>query len=215
MSPKSKIAIGVALLFHVSGFIGMLTNAKPWFVSMTPMTLLLMFGLFVWTEENKSRAFFQYAIIAFCVGMIVEIIGVNTALLFGSYEYGTVMGPRLFGVPILMGIQWLMTIWCSSHLLRYLLKFTTQKISPLLFAAAAALITTSFDVAIEPVAMDFDYWNWENDVIPFYNYVCWFMVSLGLHWINERYYKQSSINILGVFLFGIQVIFFVLLHLFL
>ncbi len=212
MEQKSKIAVGLALLFHISGLIGMTTSAKPWFVSLTPLTLLLMFGLFLWTEENKSKAFFQFAAIAFGTGIMVEIIGVNTALLFGTYEYGSTMGLKLFGVPQLMGIQWLMTILCSSHLLKYILQLTNKTSRPVTFAIAAAIITTLFDVAIEPIAMDFEYWNWKDDFIPFYNYVCWFVISFLLHWINEHFFKRESVNTFGVILLIIQVLFFVLLR---
>lgn len=212
MLKKNKIGIFIALLFHVSGLIGMMTSAKPWFVSMTPLTLLLMFGIFLWTEENKSKAFFQFAVIAFIVGIIVEIIGVNTALLFGTYEYGTVMGLKLLGVPLLMGIQWLMTILCSSHLLKYILRYKKMNLQPLSFGLLAAFITTMFDVAIEPIAMDFDYWNWKDNIVPFYNYICWFVISFGLHWVNEKYFKREFINILGVTLFVIQMVFFLVLQ---
>jgi bisanhydrobacterioruberin hydratase len=205
---KNKIAIGLALLFHFSGFIGMMTSAKSWFVALTPLTLILMFALLIWTEENKGPKYFQYLALVFIAGMIVEIIGVNTSMLFGVYEYGSVMGLKLLGVPLLMGIQWFATIEISAHLIRYLLHFKNKNLSPFYFALTAALVTTIFDIAIEPVAMDFDYWNWEGDKVPMYNYVCWFVVSFILHWAREQFFKKEGINIFSAFLFLLQVAFF-------
>ncbi|MBK6998097.1 MAG: carotenoid biosynthesis protein [Lewinellaceae bacterium] len=38
--------------------------------------------------------------------MGVEIVGVKTGLLFGAYQYGENLGPKFFGVPPLIGINW-------------------------------------------------------------------------------------------------------------
>jgi bisanhydrobacterioruberin hydratase len=212
LKQKIKISIIVAALFHFSGFMGLMTNAKPWFVSMTPLTLLLMFGLLIWTEENKGVKYYQYLGLVFFAGLLVEIIGVNTGLLFGDYTYGDVMGLKIFGVPLLMGIQWFATLACSAHMIQYL--FHKNKFSSLYFALIAATITTIFDVAIEPVAMDFDYWNWNSDHVPLYNYICWFVISFILHWLKEQYFKTSKVNFFGVVLFILQVVFFIFLNLY-
>ncbi len=38
--------------------------------------------------------------------MLSEIIGVNSALLFGDYSYGSVLGLKIGGVPVLIGVTW-------------------------------------------------------------------------------------------------------------
>src|SRR4051794_16794239 len=93
---KQQVATFIALLFHVSGFIGMLTQHKNWFIANTPLNLLIMFGLIVWTQTGRDLAFFGFLLTGFATGMITEIIGVNTGLLFGRYEYGKILGQGLF-----------------------------------------------------------------------------------------------------------------------
>jgi putative membrane protein len=44
---KFEAATFIALLFHVSGFIGMFTSKHDWFVANTPLNLLLMAALII------------------------------------------------------------------------------------------------------------------------------------------------------------------------
>src|SRR5215203_650278 len=109
---KQQLATFIALLFHVSGFFGMLTRYKCWFIANTPLNLLIMFGLIVWTHPGKNASFIAFFFFAFATGMVTEIIGVNTAFLFGRYEYGKTLGKGLLGVPWLIGINWFTIMYC-------------------------------------------------------------------------------------------------------
>jgi bisanhydrobacterioruberin hydratase len=208
---KTHIAIFIALLFHISGLIGMFTTAKPWFVSMTPLTLLLMFGLYNWTE-GIDKKWLIFSAIGFITGIVVEIIGVKTGLLFGSYAYGDVMGVKILGVPLLMGIQWLITIVCSAHLVYYVMSKVNWTFGPFRFAILGALVTTFFDYLIEPAAIDFGYWSWANNIIPLYNYVCWYVISFILFYCYDRFFKPEKINYFSVVLIITQMIFFLVLR---
>ena len=42
--------------------------------------------------------------------MLTEAIGVNTGLLFGTYEYGANLGFKIFGVPLIIGVNWTVLI---------------------------------------------------------------------------------------------------------
>ncbi len=211
---KNKVAISIflALLFHVNGLLGMMTTYKPWFVSMTPFTLMLMFILLIWTEKKTSPLLYINAFVIFAIGMLVEIIGVNTAYLFGHYTYGNVMGIKWLGVPLLMGIQWWVTIVCSAHLLHFILSTRKQKLNTFYFSILAALITTGYDVLIEPIAMAFDYWQWTNNSVPLYNYVCWFLISFIIHFGCVTYNPIEKLNYYAATLIVTQALFFFLLN---
>ena len=86
---KLTISVFIALLFHVSGMLGILiSDHSAWFVSNTPLNLWIMFLLLLWNQPSLSAKFWYFFIVAFVTGMLSEIIGVNTGLLFGSYFYG-------------------------------------------------------------------------------------------------------------------------------
>jgi putative membrane protein len=205
-------SIFIALLFHVSGIIGMKGEHRDWFIAHTPINLVLMTILVVINERFPNKKFIIFGAIAFVTGMVVEIIGVQTGLLFGDYAYGTVMGIKFAGVPILIGLLWFVTVFGAGHLTQIVLGNRID--SPFVKAVIAALITTLFDVILEPGAISLGYWSWftDNGDVPFYNYICWFLTSLILHVVFFKYYLNSERT--GRFtasLLVIQMIFFVFL----
>ena len=220
---KKHSPIFLALLFHITGLIGILfTPYKDWFIYSVPIVLLIMFLLLSITQLKFFKAYIGFFFIAFTIGMATEIIGVNTGLLFGNYQYGQVLGPKLYGVPLLIGFNWFNIVFCSGSLIiqcidilrtkwNVNLTATTFTIAVILGGAA---IATGFDIILEPVAVKLNFWSWENGHIPLFNYICWFIISailLGL----KMYLKKISVNIFASSLFIIQALFFLLLNYFL
>ena len=220
---KKHSPIFLALLFHITGLIGILfTPYKDWFIYSVPIVLLIMFLLLSITQLKFFRAYIGFFFIAFTIGMATEIIGVNTGLLFGNYQYGQVLGPKLYGVPLLIGFNWFNIVFCSGSLLTQCIDVLQRKcnvnITSRTFTIAVVLggaaIATGFDIILEPVAVKLNFWSWENGHIPLFNYICWFMISailLGL----KMYLKKISVNTFASSLFIIQALFFLLLNYFL
>lgn len=221
---KTKIAGLIAVVVHLSGAIGMLYgNQAEWFVSMTPYNLLLMLALVIWTQEELASSFFSFLLLCALVGIITEMIGVNTSLLFGTYQYGNVLGPSWKGVPFLIGVNWFLVVWSGAQtmlLLHQHLARTTAWAPALAkkwlawsLVVDAALLVTAFDWLLEPVAVRLGYWSWENGEIPFYNYVCWFGISCLLLLVF-RQLKFQRVNQFAVHLLIIQSLFFFALRIF-
>jgi putative membrane protein len=223
---RDHIATFIALLFHVSGFIGMFNSNKALLIENTPLNLLIMFGLIVWTQREKNVQFFLFVLIAFATGMITEMIGINTAMLFGKYEYGKVLGKGVGNVPWLIGVNWFTVIYCCgvgiSHMQSWfflrspaaqtVMTPQTQLIS---FIVDGATLATFFDLILEPVAVKLGYWKWLGDgSIPLYNYVCWFLISALLLTVF-RLLRFSKHNQFAVHLLIIETLFFSALRTFL
>jgi len=212
---RINIAVFIAILFHFSGFIGMNTPARDWFISMTPLTLSLMAILLFATETNRGRALYGFFILCFLTGYIAELIGVNTGALFGDYQYGSTMGTKWMGVPLLIGLQWFVTIYCIGHLTSFVFLRTGWAAKPAidqnwLKALLGAALTTLFDFILEPAAISLGYWHWLPDgEIPFYNYMCWFFISAVLLFSFFRVKSLSTqVNMFAVILLFIQSLFF-------
>lgn len=213
------VATFIALLFHSTGFIGLFTSKQSWFIANTPLNLLIMFGLIVWTQTEKNAAFFLFVLVAFATGMITEMIGVNTSLLFGKYEYGNVLGKGIKNVPWLIGINWVTVIYCCgvviSHMQTWLLNKlpTAQNLLSsqsqfISFVIDGAMLATFFDSMLEPVAVKLGYWKWLGDGnIPFSNYLCWFLISALLITVF-RLLRFSKHNQFAVHLLIIEGLFF-------
>lgn len=221
-SGKQAIATFLALLFHICGLVGILAG-NSFFINATPFTLLLMFLLLVWTQEGKNPAYFLFMLIAVSVGLLAEIFGVNTGLIFGDYTYGSVLGFKIMGVPLVVGLNWCMVVFSSGIVLTTLQQYVhslwpQSEPAPALQLISliidGALMATFFDWIMEPVAMKLGFWNWAGGEIPFSNYAGWMGVSalLMLVFHLAKFRKQ---NTFAIHLLMIQMMFFLLLRTFL
>lgn len=220
---KQNIATFLAILFHLSGLIGILfTPYKNWFIQNTSLNLCLMAVLLVWTQPKKNVSFFLFIAIAFITGMGTEMIGVNTGRLFGEYQYGTVLGPKFNGVPWLIGVNWLVVVFCSGSFMMQFQGWFKKKfentgseissnMASLSLIIDGALLTTFFDWVMEPPAMKLGFWQWKNSELPLYNYLCWFIISALLLVVYRRC-SFAKPNYFAVHLFIIQLLFFLALR---
>ena len=223
---KIFIATAIAILFHVIGLVGILVFNSSVIINATPLNLLLSAGLLIYTQQEKKKDFYIFLIVTIITGFIVEVIGVNTSLLFGNYNYGNVLGFKWLEVPFIIGLNWFIIIYCcgisTNTLLNNLLtKVAITPAAPLTFLKATSVITDAatlavlFDILIEPVAIKLGFWHWNGDgSIPIYNYICWIIISLILitvfHILKFNKQNKFAINLLMI-----QFMFFLLLRTFL
>lgn len=221
---KVFIATALAILFHTIGFVGILFFNRTFFIQTSSINLLLMFLLILFTHKGISRPFIYFFLVSFLIGIFVEIIGTSTGLLFGNYQYGTVLGPTIKDVPWMIGINWFMVIYCCGTLIHTLLHSIVERlpanqkrpmpvIKRLSLLVDGATLAVFFDWLMEPVAIQLGYWKWQGDV-PLYNYVCWFIISLLLLFVFNKM-KFEKNNRFAIHLLMIQALFFLLLRTFL
>jgi len=221
---KHDIATAIAVFFHAIGLIGLLYFDKGFFIRATPFNLLLSFVLLIWTQNEKNTRFLFFLLACFIAGFAAEVIGVNTGMLFGNYTYGDVLGFKLKSVPLLIGVNWFIIIYCcgiSIHTL--LMKLISRmaagtgkppySLKALSVIVDGATMAVFFDWLMEPVAIRLGYWSWAGP-IPIFNYLCWFGVSLLLLTIFH-FIKFDKRNKFAVNLLLIQLMFFLLLRTFL
>lgn len=178
---------------------------SSFFVGLSFFHLLLSFGILLLGRKKYSAHFWFFILISFLIGMVVEWVGVNTRLLFGSYSYGSVLGPKILGVPLIIGINWAMLSIVSAALLASLrLHFWLE-------VFASALLMVFLDFLMEPVAMKLGYWSWKDGLIPTYNYVCWLFTAFVIH-ILYRKWKLNEANNVAVALFIYMTLFFTILN---
>lgn len=223
---KLRVSTFLAILFHISGLIGILfTPYKEWFIHNTPFTLCLMAVLLLWNQPQKNGSFWLFIMIAFLTGMGTEMIGVHTGHLFGKYHYGSTMGSKFNEVPYLIGLNWVVVILCSAAIMVKLhawfdakMEMQGTKMPPLIakfsFIVDGALLATCFDWIMEPVAMKIGFWQWQDSNIPLFNYACWFLISSFLLMVYRSFFFEKD-NHFAVHLLIIQALFFLTLRTFL
>jgi bisanhydrobacterioruberin hydratase len=219
---KQQKATAIALAFHISGCIAIGFFKSPLFISLTPLNLLVSAALIFYTQEKINRGFLTFCSIAFLAGFGSEWIGINTGMLFGEYEYGTILGPKWQGVPWLIGLQWMVVVYCAGISMSMLQKkflppqaADEKTVSNRLLAASVvidgALLAVFFDWVLEPVAIALGFWSWKNNEIPFLNYVSWWLVSAFILLFFQAF-RFPKHNLFAVHLLMIQVMFFLLMR---
>ena len=223
---KYQVATAIAILFHAIGLTGILFFNRDFFIQTTPFNLLLMFVLLVWTQFERNTWFWIFLAACVVIGISVEISGVNTGLLFGNYQYGAALGIKLKNVPLLIGVNWFIIMYCCGVAVHTLLMKIinglpadaaprSKNLKALSVIVDGATLAVLFDWLMEPVAVKLNYWIWNgNGTIPFYNYVCWFLVSILLLLVFH-FGKFEKQNKFAVNLLLIQVMFFLILRTFL
>jgi bisanhydrobacterioruberin hydratase len=221
---RQQIATFIALLFHFSGFIAIAFFHSQLFINLSPLTLLLCAGLLIWTQQKITASFIVFIVLAFIIGFVAEYIGINYNILFGNYQYGSVLGPKWQGVPWLIGVNWFSIMYCAgiamSMLQQRITKNQPQAVSSFnkywlnaSFIVDSAGLAVLYDWILEPVAIKFGYWQWENNEIPSGNYWGWFIVS-ALVLLLFRLLSFPKRNLFAVHLLLIQVMFFLLIRTF-
>jgi putative membrane protein len=147
-------------------------------IALTPLFLLMNLGL-MWYQWKGVPTLFKAWSIAYVIGFTSELIGVKTGLLFGDYVYGSVLGPSLFGVPLMVGALWALV---ASSIWSCLPAELGLRRVPFM-----AVIAVAYDIILEHFAVRFGLWAWEGS-IPLSNALGWFLVS-GL--IGLLYHRLS------------------------
>jgi bisanhydrobacterioruberin hydratase len=223
---REQYALIVAIAFHLFGLIGMLMGIS-FFKNSTPIHLLVCTLLIMYTHRKPNLPFFSFAIFAFGLGMIVEILGVNTGIFFGDYAYGQVMGPMFKGVPFTIGLNWFVVLYMCAVLFGSFQRMSLRKMAQLgmpepnkiylifSFITNVAGLAVLFDWILEPAAIKLGFWQWKpNNEIPLYNYMCWAIFSLPIAAI-AKYTQIELINKFAIHLLMIQTLFFLILRTFL
>ena len=205
MQNKNSFAlysIIVIWAFQIFGAIGILFWDRQWFTSITPFTLLLYCLILSYNDWGDRKKMFLLVFI-FLWGFASEVIGVNTGLIFGSYQYGETLGLKIANVPIVIGINWIVvTLICGTIAFRI-------KTSSYIKVFIAISLMLFLDFLIEPVAPKIDMWSFDHDnsPAPLSNYITWALVALPLQ--SYLIYNKLSFNFyLSLNLYVSQILFF-------
>jgi len=200
---RKNIAVSIIVAFHVIGAIGLhLKGAQSVFLQLVPFHLLLMAIVVICAHRHTHKNITQFVALVVASGFLVEWIGVNTGWLFGDYAYGPTLGPKLGGVPLIIGVNWFLLIYSAGVFMqRSKIKNRNARI------VAGAVILTALDVLIEPTAIKFNYWRWLEPGIPDSNYICWFLFSALFLFVFDRLRFSRQSVVAEVFLL-MQFLFF-------
>ena len=200
---KNKISISIFIiwLFNISGILGILSTYSDWFLKLTPINLSMYVILILWNIDDFSKKVLVAFSIPFVIGFLTEFLGVNFGLIFGSYSYGDNLGLKIAGVPLMICLNWAVLTIITADLTSILHNNTVVQ------SLLGGFIMMLLDIMIEVSAPRFDFWEFENSIIPIKNYIAWFVIGSIAHYL----YRQTNIKTnkkLSIHIFVAITIFF-------
>ena len=205
---KKNISIFIIWLVHISGLLGMVFYDLDFFAGYTSLNLFLMsIILFANIKLNNKNQIFALLLI-FLIGMLSEFIGVNYGLIFGEYIYGNNLGFKLFGVPFLIGLNWVILTVICANIASFLIK--NNSILQMIIVGTSLMLL--IDIVMEPIAPKLDLWKFKNLVVPSSNYIGWLIISILTQTIYNIQFKEKEFK-LSFNLYTAIFLFFVSLNL--
>ena len=168
---------------------GILFYDLDFFAGFTYVNLLLMSIILFLNLKLESNYHILSILSIFLIGMITESLGVNYGLIFGDYEYGNNLGFKLFGVPYLIGVNWIILTAISANIASFL----TKNRSVVLTIITGTLLMLAMDFVMEPIAPKLDMWRFKNLIVPSSNYVGWLFVGLFTQTLYNLYFREKEI----------------------
>jgi uncharacterized membrane protein len=199
---RLRVAQGLVLLFHLTGFVGLaFSQDKSFYLKYTPLTLLLTMVLLGAFQQGRNLIFWLFVAQTFLLGMVAEIVGTNTGLLFGHYTYGATLGPQYMGTPWLIGLNWVVVTYLAGTLAAYVRAPGWARV------VLGALLMVGLDLCMEPVAGRYDFWHWTGELVPLRNFRDWFLLALLLQvlFVRSPFPKR---NPLVPLVYLVQLLFF-------
>jgi putative membrane protein len=198
---SQQVAIGVLAFLLLAGVVQAALGLS-YVIKVTPiiLTAATCAALIFW--DSPVRAKLWASSIIFLGSFFIELIGVHTGLLFGNYSYSKLLGFTIFGVPITIGVTWLLVSLSTWHIVLLSTKSILQR---LLLGGTLAVM---FDLVLEQFAASYGLWIWQAGTIPLYNYVCWFIISILWFGILHKLTPKTTPSLYIVCIMPLMAVFF-------
>ncbi|MGA3344643.1 MAG: carotenoid biosynthesis protein [Terracidiphilus sp.] len=181
---RTALALGLILACYACARI---LEVTPTSIPRTAIVALdvisaMTFALVDGARHYRLRGILIFAAICTVVGNLVENLGVATGFPFGHYYFVELMGPKLFHVPVLLGLAYIGMAYVSLTLARAIVGDPHMPIGSMRLAAlpvVASFLIVAWDLAQDPIwATVLHGWVWRDGGpwfgVPISNYFGWY-----------------------------------------
>ena len=127
--------------------------------------------------------------IPFFIGFLTEYLGVNYGMLFGTYSYGDNLGFKIWGLPLMICVNWALLTFITADLSKIIHKNIIVR------SFLGGLLIMILDVIMEMSAPRFDYWQFENNTISLKNYIAWFIIGSVAHFFYNQLTLKTNMKL--------------------
>ena len=163
---------------------------------------LLVFALIHGAMSYRMHGILIFFAMCLVVGNVFENLGVATGFPFGRYYFTDAMGPKLFQVPILLGLAYVGMGYLSWTLGRVILGYLRTPLvgaQVITLPLVASFIMVAWDFANDPVWSNINrLWVWQHGGayfgVPLTNFVGWYFVVYLIYQSFAIYLRERSAN---------------------
>ena len=163
---------------------------------------LLVFALIHGAMSYRMHGILIFFAMCLVVGNVFENLGVATGFPFGRYYFTDAMGPKLFQVPILLGLAYVGMGYLSWTLGRVILGYLRTPLvgaQVITLPLVASFIMVAWDFANDPVWANINrLWVWQHGGayfgVPLTNFVGWYFVVYLIYQSFAIYLRERSAN---------------------
>ena len=162
----------------------MFPNQVPWvFVVALHVLPALAFALIHGAAVYRIRGVLTFVLLSGAIGNASENLSIVTGFPFGRYHFTEVMGPKLFSVPILLGLAYIGMGYVSWTVARLILGDTSEPLAGRRLVTrplAAAFVMVAWDFSMDAVWANLVHaWTWHEGGayfgVPLSNFLGWYL----------------------------------------
>jgi putative membrane protein len=161
-----------------------------------PIVFALVHGAVLY----RARDIIVFFAICLVIGNIFENLGVRTGFPFGHYYFTESMGPKLFAVPVLLGLAYLGMAYLSWTLARLILGNVRSPVAGfavVTLPVVAAFIMVAWDFSQDPVwSTILHLWVWQQGGayfgVPMSNFLGWYLTVYVFYQLFAVYLRGRS-----------------------
>lgn len=176
-------------LYAVARVLQLFTGSVPMMVVLGMHVLpALAFAIVHGALRYRRRTAILFVLLFLVIGNLMENLGVATGFPFGHYYFTDQMGPKLFHVPIFLGLAYVGMGYVSWVLAEVIAGNANSTIAAnvLRVPALAAVIMTSWDFSQDPVwSTVLHLWTWTRGGayfgVPWSNFFGWLITTFLIY----------------------------------
>lgn len=198
----SSIVLSVLIIIYAAARVSQISPGVPMLAVVAlhvfpPAIFALMHG----TKLYQWRGSVMFVALCVVVANIFENLSILTGFPFGHYYFTRVMGPKLFHVPILLGLAYIGMGYLSWTLGRVILGSQPAPVGwrVVILGLIASFIMVAGDFSMDPVwATILHSWIWLQGgayfTVPISNFLGWYLTVYVIYQMFALYLQRHPTN---------------------
>lgn len=176
-----------------------------------------LFALVDGSRTYRWRGILVFVLLSLSVGTPFEILSLRTGFPFGHDQFTALMGPKIFGLPVMLALAYVGMGYLSWVVAVAILKYQGQPLSgrrAVLLPVVAGLVMVAWDLSMDPVWANIDRaWIWRDGGryfgVPLSNFLGWYLTVWVVYQSFALYLRNKAPVVRAAGDEGLAILFYV------